>query len=259
MNVRDGQPISHMRGEWDQRAEENAFYYIASGKTDWDEKDFLESGERDVARLLDPVLDEVGVDPRRMTILEIGCGVGRMSQALARRFLRVSAVDISPHMIAQARALQRRRNITNIRFEVGTGYDLAPFADQSVDFCFSYIVFQHVPDFAVVRRYIMEIGRVLKNGGRFLFQVNGFPHVRLPGSVFLFWGVRETGRLRRVGIKKRPFIRLGRLDSWNGVPVRSDDVLQACAAARLTVSRITGAREQYMWFLGKKERESQTI
>ncbi len=38
---------------------------------------------------------------------------------------------------------------------------------------FSYIVFQHIPDRAPVRRYVEEAARVLKPGGLFRFQVDG--------------------------------------------------------------------------------------
>lgn len=247
---------SEMRHEWDERARNNALYYIASERESWQESDFLESGERDVCRLVDPVLESLAFDPRDKSILEIGCGVGRMSFALARRFRSVVAVDISGEMIHRARQLQLRLGIPNVHFALSSGKDLGVLGDRSVDFCLSYIVFQHIPDFAVLQQYITEISRVLKQGAHFLFQVNGYSHIRFPSSVYLFWGIRGTGRLRKYGIKKRPFLYLGKLNTWDGVPVKQENVLRACEDAQLAVTNVTGIGTQYMWFLGRRHSTS---
>lgn len=100
--------LGNLRAEWDFLARKNAFHYIASLRDDWPEDEFLLSGESDVAELLDPFLYRAKFEPRNKRILEIGCGVGRMSFALGRRFGTVEAVDISPEMIQRARELQQR-------------------------------------------------------------------------------------------------------------------------------------------------------
>lgn len=241
-----------MRDTWNYLAHENAMHYIASEEQNWTESDFFASGERDTARHLDPILARFGFNPENKKLLEIGCGVGRMSFNLAKRFGKVDAVDISPEMIKRAIKYKEKFGVRNVHFHLGSGKDLARFREEQFDFCFSYIVFQHIPSVDLIFDYVQEIGRVLKPAGGFLFQVNGYPHIRLTASIYLIAGVRDTGRLRKYGIEKRPFVRLGRLDSMNGAPIRPSAMLDECQSAGLTTKEIIGAYSQYMWFAGQK-------
>lgn len=99
------------------------------------------------------------------TILELGCGVGRLAGPLTTRYAecRVVGVDSSPTMIAVARdawpALQLIEN---------DGRTL-PFADKSIDAAYSMTVFQHIPHEAQ-QGYLREMGRVLVPGGVLLLQ-----------------------------------------------------------------------------------------
>ena len=53
---------------------------------------------------LEGLFERLGADPRGGTCIEVGCGSGRMTAALAERFDRVLALDVSPAMIERARA-----------------------------------------------------------------------------------------------------------------------------------------------------------
>ena len=244
--------IAALRTEWDALSQENAFHYIKSIKLNWREDEFLQSGEDDVANLVDPFLRRVGCNPKGMTMLEIGCGVGRMSFAFAKRFAKVEAADISSEMIARARDNQQKLEIPNVQFQVVSGQDLGQYPDKSLDFCFSYIVFQHIPDISVILNYVLEIGRVLKEGGIALFQVNGFYRIKLPRGYFLYWGICDTGRLRKWNVESRPCLRFGKLNSWDGVPISVGELTAACRAAGLGGLQFSGVGTQYMWLSGKK-------
>ena len=244
--------VSAMRKEWNQLSRENAFYYIKSLKHDWPEEEFWQSGEGDVATLVDPFLRRVGFSPDDKTMLEIGCGVGRMSFALARRFGKVEAADISTEMVARAQGYQQEKGVSNVRFQVVSGQDLNPYPDESVDFVFSYIVLQHIPNISVILNYVREMGRVLKTGGSMLFQVNGFHRFQFPGGRYLYWGISETGRLKKWNVNSRPCLRFGKLNSWSGVPVSIAELTEACRAASLGSVQFTGIGSQYMWVSGKK-------
>jgi len=244
--------LDKLRADWDSLARENAFHYIASLRKEWPEDEFLLSGESDVAELLDPILRHAKVGPRNKRILEIGCGVGRMTFALASRFEAVEAVDISPEMIQRARELQKRLGTTNVRFQVNNGQDLKGYSDESVDVCFSYIVFQHIPEISVILGYIREMGRVLKPDGLFLFQVNGYWRVKFPGGRYLMWGMKATHRLRKWGIGTRPLLRFGKLDGWGGVPVPVAEIQATCADAGLGISSLVGIGTHFMWVMGSK-------
>ena len=94
-----------MRRDWDARARENARYYVNTARRDWTDEEFFRSGEQTV---LEEILTDMtnvcqGIFPKRMKVLEIGCGAGRVTRALADVFGEVHAVDVSGEMIRLAR------------------------------------------------------------------------------------------------------------------------------------------------------------
>ena len=128
-----------MRRDWDERAHADAFYY-STWKVGhkWDPDEFFESGERDCQLFVDSIIKELGLEPRDSAMLELGCGVGRMTKALARRFRSVHATDVSPEMVVQGRSLCPELN--NVTWEVSDGFDLSTIPDGSLDFAFSFLV-----------------------------------------------------------------------------------------------------------------------
>jgi SAM-dependent methyltransferase len=238
-----------MRQEWDHRSRKNAYRYIGSVR---DEEGFFLSGERDVRDLVDPYLSDAQFVPRDKRMLELGCGVGRMTFPLANRFGTVEAIDISGEMIQRAKELQARLGIANVRFQLGNGKDLRPYPDESMDFVFSFIVFQHIPEISIILNYVSEIGRVLKKGGFFRFQVNGYRRLKLPFGYCLMWGTSATRRLRKWNIQTRPHLRFGKLNSWRGVPIRVSEVQDTCAASGLSITQVVGIDTLSMWVNGRK-------
>jgi ubiquinone/menaquinone biosynthesis C-methylase UbiE len=166
-----------MRQDWDERARQDAFHYIASWRKDWDPETFFQSGEEDYHRFVAPVLSRCHWEPEGRSMLELGCGAGRMTRSFAKRFSRVIASDISAEMLSHARTLSPE--LSNTTWTLGNGTDFGGVVDQSVDFVFSYLVLQHMPapDFAF--RYIREMLRVLKPDGMFLFQFNSVPKMTM--------------------------------------------------------------------------------
>ena len=157
-----------MRDDWDRRAREDAKAFIYTGTAD-----FVSSGQANYNQLLRPYLPILlrGRPARGCRVVEIGCGIGRMTEWLAADFGWVDAIDVSPAMIDTAR--QRLSRFSNIALHVGRGSDLGPIADASADLVFSYIVFQHIPSRAAIEGYVADAARVLKPGGAFKFQLNG--------------------------------------------------------------------------------------
>jgi SAM-dependent methyltransferase len=112
-----------------------------------------------------------------MNVLEIGCGAGRITRALAGFFGHVCAVDISGEMVERARHALRDK--PNARVFQNNGRDLAVLREAGVregqiDFAFSYIVFQHIPSQEIIETYVREVHRMLRPGALFKFQVQGF-------------------------------------------------------------------------------------
>jgi ubiquinone/menaquinone biosynthesis C-methylase UbiE len=69
---------------------------------DWDEAEFFSSGHEWAAG--------AGFKPGGVTALDFGCGVGRMTNALATRYESVVEIDISDEMLHLAGALSRAPN-----------------------------------------------------------------------------------------------------------------------------------------------------
>src|ERR1700680_3440876 len=186
-----------MRRDWNDRAQEDAHYYVAFGSRDQDEEGFLATAA-DLVQLIEAELKRFPkkANRRAWRALEIGCGPGRLMKPLARNFGEIHGVDVSDEMIRLAR--ERLRGIPHAHGHATNGASLAQFADSSVDFVYSYAVFQHIPSREVVLEYMHEICRVLKPGGIFRGQFNGLPHSAIPnpwsGVVF---SADEIGRSRR--------------------------------------------------------------
>ncbi len=94
-------------------------------------------------------------------LLDVGCGPGTITVGLARRAGRVVGLDMSPEMVEASSALAAREGVANVRFEVGSAYEL-PFDGGAFDVVYAHQVLQHVADPVAVLR---EFRRVLRPGG----------------------------------------------------------------------------------------------
>ena len=131
---------------------------------DWTDADFFRSGERTVAEeiLTDMINICQGKDPKQMTVLEIGCGAGRVTRALAQIFGEVYGVDISGEMVRQARAALA--DLPHVHIFQNNGKDLSVLGRRAFDFAFSSIVFQHIPSREVIESYVRDVHRRLRRG-----------------------------------------------------------------------------------------------
>ena len=100
------------------------------------------------------------------SVVDAGCGSGRMTRLLASLGVDVSGIDVSGGMIDVA-----RRSIPELSFEVGELADL-PFADMQLGGVFAWYSIIHSPP-ADLPRIFAEFFRVLAPGGHAMlsFQV----------------------------------------------------------------------------------------
>jgi SAM-dependent methyltransferase len=188
---------SQHRRDWEALAELDPLYAILSTAEakhgGWDTDAFLATGIDDVARIL-TVADTLGLPAARRASFELGCGVGRLTRALASHFDRSVGVDISTTMIAQARDLNA--DVANCEWIVNTDDDLRQFDDGSFDLVLSHLVLQHVPTRALIVALLGELARILAPGGLLIAQ--------LPASMPLRQRLQPRRRayavLRRVGV-----------------------------------------------------------
>jgi len=155
-----------MRIDWDDRAREDAMYYIVTNAAD--SLDAFDASAQANMSLFSKAVSQV---EGRESILEIGCGIGRLLKPFASQFAQVYGVDVSPEMIERSK--EYTKDTPNITTWANDGSSLHPLEDNSIDYVFSYITFQHIPFATVIETYIRETLRVLKPGGIFQFQVAG--------------------------------------------------------------------------------------
>lgn len=149
---------------WNSAARENAAWYIATGFTS-ESAAFFESGAAEVDAFL--AFAGVSLGPGD-TVLEIGCGAGRMTRRLAELAGKVVATDVSAEMLSRAAANLPGRDAVTFLEVSGEG-DL-PVPDGAVSAVFSYITMQHVPTVRAQELYFAEALRVVQPGGWVLIQ-----------------------------------------------------------------------------------------
>ncbi|MGB8699882.1 MAG: methyltransferase domain-containing protein [Thermosynechococcaceae cyanobacterium] len=219
-----------MKDMWDKRAQKDAFFYVESAFWDGDLDKFFALGEERMHLLLDPILQERGINPQKSHALEIGCGVGRFSRALAQRFQQVTAVDVSDEMIRQARDLHPASEYPNLTFQSTDGMSLSGIASRSIDVVFSYEVFQHMPSSDIIFQNLVEVCRVL--------QPHGIAYIHL---------MTDQGQFQK-NIKKRlkqmipqpvwqalGFAPMTFDTTWTGTSLSSQQIQAFCQAANLTL------------------------
>ncbi len=159
--------LKKMREDWDRRAKENARHYVDTAKQDWTDEEFFASGERTVAEEILTDMENIcqSKQPGQMRVLEIGCGAGRVTRALAKIFGEVHAVDVSGEMVRIAR--EALKDFPRVSIYQNNGKDLTVVPNLEFDFAFSSIVFQHIPSREVIENYVREVNRLLRPGASF--------------------------------------------------------------------------------------------
>jgi SAM-dependent methyltransferase len=111
--------------------------------------------------------------PDDALVLDLGCGAGRTTVALAELGLRVHGIDISPKMVDIARRQAEFAQV-EVDYSVMDTMDLA-FPDNSFEVAFySYNGIELIPGIGGKLRVLAEVWRVLRPGGRLIFSSHSF-------------------------------------------------------------------------------------
>jgi ubiquinone/menaquinone biosynthesis C-methylase UbiE len=170
---------------WEKWAKKDPLWAILSSGRRWETEAFFETGRIEVQGILDHCRDLDIALQYDGTALDFGCGVGRLSRALAGYFGEVIGVDIAPSMIALAK---QYNDGPQFRFFANQEPDLALLPDASVDFIYTSIVLQHIPPLAV-KQYVAEFFRILRPGGAM--------SIHMP-STDATWGSGRKALIRKI-------------------------------------------------------------
>lgn len=162
--------LNETRSTWEELAAIDPMWAVLSWKNkkrgQWSADEFFATGEIEID---DVILrgEVLKLPASKQSALDFGCGLGRLSRPLARKFESCVGLDISERMIDLARELNK--DIANLSFIHTVGDDLASFSDNSFDLVYTNRVLQHLPSTDIVHNYVVEFLRVLRPGGLLVF------------------------------------------------------------------------------------------
>lgn len=196
---------SEIRDKMDERTE--AFYSRNAGRLALD----YQQADSDYFATLDRAFEKAG------KILDVGCGAGRDCACLLGKGKDVYGVDASPEMLAEAKALFKRKgHSSDGRLFQGALPDLSQFSDGEFDGLLCSAVLMHLPEEAIFDA-VYSLRRVLRPGGVLLISVPSNrpdidPQTRRDGAGRLF--------------TRLPAARLRLLFEWGGFKVDGTEAIK---------------------------------
>lgn len=172
----------------DVQAQNQRYYDLES--TVYDDSRYSTVGGRRVERFHKRILSELLFSnlPAGTSVLELGCGTGRLLQHLLPYGFELYGVDISAGMLAIA----RQRLADNQGAVTLKQCDAAsmPFVNATFDVVYSILVINLIPGYEDVFR---EVARILKPGGRFVFNVPNLASIYFAGGLYVNTRGRALG------------------------------------------------------------------
>jgi ubiquinone/menaquinone biosynthesis C-methylase UbiE len=179
---RDLERLEHVRAQRSEQAQR----YFSANAAEWNRLRSLHVAESDVETALVQLVDGQKFDAH----LDVGTGTGRILELLSGRAARSLGVDLSPEMLAIARARLTQAGLTRAQVRLADLFEL-PAEDASFDLVTLHQVLHYLDDPA---RAVTEAARVLRPGGTLLI-ADFAPHD--------IETLREEHQHRRLGFDSR--------------------------------------------------------
>lgn len=238
------------RDQWEKLGADDPYWAVLTnpkkkgGK--WESNEFFYTGKYEIDAVLEQV-NRLNVTLEKTVALDFGCGVGRLSRALAGVFGKVMAVDVSSSMLDEAK--KANQDIKNIEFVHNTSENLQAIASDSIDFLYSNIVLQHMPK-SRQEAYIQDFCRVLKPGGLMAIQTPSKVNLKAwQGWLYCLLGNKLLNIVRR--LKYGPS---GVMEVHSLPRHRVLEILQAASMEVIHIERFDSAGtafESYRYFAKK--------
>jgi len=206
--------------QWERLGATDPYWAVLTDNTrkngNWNAEEFFQTGKSEIKYLFQR-LEQLNLTFTAEVAVDFGCGVGRLSRALAEHFTKVIGIDVSSSMLGEARSANA--HIPNIEFIHNVAEDLSVLSDISVNFIYSNIVLQHMPQ-QRQSQYIKEFCRILGAGGVLVFQTpsqcrlttrGGWAHLLLGNrilNVIRKWRYGEDGVMEIHTFEKSKVIEL---------------------------------------------------
>jgi SAM-dependent methyltransferase len=189
--------LQDLQKNWEGFAQSDPLWSICADPqkrhNKWDRDEFFATGRREITTVLQH-LRGLGLQPgERCPALDFGCGVGRLTRAMAAYFSPCYGVDISPTMIRLAREFNR--DLTDCHFLINEQDRLVEFQNHYFGFIYTSIVLQHIGE-PYNRSYLRELIRLLRPGGALVFQIPDRHHATASARIRTALALRS--RLRRL-------------------------------------------------------------
>jgi len=172
--------------KWEAFAEREPFFavftdpkFLSANRTANQEREFFDSGELLVDSIFHTIRKRLASDFTPESVLEYGCGPGRLAIPFARHTGSVTAVDRSPSMLAAARHEAAKQNVGNIHFKTAVEFAAS---SRKFDLVNSYLLFQRLlpaRGLALFRELLGRIGAGGVGVFHFLYRGMASPVVRL--------------------------------------------------------------------------------
>lgn len=183
----------------------------------WQVNEFFATGRAEIGLLMQWV-SALGENIGYRKALDFGCGVGRLTQALAEYFDEVFGVDIAPFMIKQAEKYNLKGE--RCRFYLNDTENLKIFRDNQFDLIYSSLTMQHIhPQY--YKGYFEEFLRTLSPRGLLIFDLPDEP-------------VSLRARLRQFAMNNTPTL----LDVYRKIRFGQTPTMEVCGISPREVGRL---------------------
>lgn len=224
---------------WERWGGEHPYYgvlasdeFLSQNISDSARKRFFKSGENHVENVYSTIQAHLDPDFEPESVLDFGCGVGRLALAFAHRCPSVTGVDVSSSMLSEAEKNCQAANLHNVSFYQSN--DELSALSQEFDLIHSFLVFQHIPPSRGLR-LCESLANHLKPGGILVLHI--YYRCNAP------WWIRILVKLRHMF----PPLNMVR-NLMRGVPFNQPPMQMNTYNLDTVVSLLTknGLREFYM-------------
>jgi len=164
--------LKELQRNWEGLAQADPLWAICTDprkrNSQWTQEEFFATGRKEIETVLGYAARIGLCIGTTSPALDFGCGVGRLTRALADYFPECVGVDISPTMISLAQEFNRDH--PRCQFLLNDGARLKVLPDNYFGFVYTSLVLQHVGK-SSSHQYIAELVRVLRPGCALIFQV----------------------------------------------------------------------------------------